>query len=117
MAIVIQDDQISLKKYRPKCNPTHFWSKLKRNFYRGKEKPEIWAIFGVFENTSQKKQPPNLENSPNLVTPNITKDGLGYNLGDFVTKHLVTLREIEADVGEKSNIAETQWGRFEFKRA
>jgi hypothetical protein len=40
-----QGDQISFWKYRPKCSPTHFLSKLTRNFYRGIKKPKNQGYF------------------------------------------------------------------------
>jgi hypothetical protein len=54
-----QGDQMSLWKSRPKCSPTHFLSKLMRNFHRGKSSTKVYIYFCHFQKTAQRKQLPN----------------------------------------------------------
>jgi hypothetical protein len=53
-----QGDQMSLRKIRPNCGPTHFWSNLLHNNTVEKRYPEMWANSAI-KKLPQAKQLPN----------------------------------------------------------
>jgi hypothetical protein len=63
-----QCDQMSSRKSRPNCCPTHYISILTRNRYHGKWNPKESATFVILTNLLEVNNHPLGENSPNLVT-------------------------------------------------
>jgi hypothetical protein len=53
-----QGDQMSLLMNGPKCSPTHYLTKLIRNFFREKSYPKVCSTSENDQSTTQRKQSP-----------------------------------------------------------
>jgi hypothetical protein len=63
-----QGDQMSLRRSRRKCSPSHFLSKLIENRELWKKEAQNVALLSQYKKLSKENNRPIGENSPNLVT-------------------------------------------------